>query len=264
MASFSLPHNAPLTPPSDVPQITESSKNRATTSDTAEDDHRSFSDEDAEALMLVGDDISNIHPDNITEAWESWTRDCDVSRSKPSPHLTCTANTWISRRMITILRSNGNRIGRKACGLGILEERQKRLKELPPRNTLPPDLRSLFRRREIWPLLNLLSHLLRKSTRSCQSSHRKSFLKVIALPPSISPRPLCLSRFRLILSHNRHSFSNPRGTIVLPEVSSTPSHPTDPRSFPLTISRFLVIEILQASRRPEAGLIIRSHLRGQR
>ena len=82
MASFSLPHNAPPTPPSDVPQVTESSKNRATTSGTAEDDYRSFSDDDAEALMAVGDDILNIHPDNITEAWESWTRDFDVSISK--------------------------------------------------------------------------------------------------------------------------------------------------------------------------------------
>ena len=32
--------------------------------------------------MIIGDDILNIHPDNITEAWESWTRDHDVSRSK--------------------------------------------------------------------------------------------------------------------------------------------------------------------------------------
>lgn len=81
-ASFSLPHNAPPTPPSDVPQTTESSKNHTTTSDTAEDDHRSFSDDDAEVLMTVGDDILNIHPDNILVAWESWTRDFDVSRRK--------------------------------------------------------------------------------------------------------------------------------------------------------------------------------------
>ena len=32
--------------------------------------------------MVNGDDILNIHPDNITEAWESWTRDHDVSTSK--------------------------------------------------------------------------------------------------------------------------------------------------------------------------------------
>ena len=81
-ASFALPHNAPPTPPSDVPQTAGSSKNPATTSDIAEDDHRSFSDDDAEALMAVGDDILNIYPDNIPDAWESWTRDFDVSRSK--------------------------------------------------------------------------------------------------------------------------------------------------------------------------------------
>ena len=81
-ASFSLPHNAPPTPPSDIPQTAESSKNPATASNTAEDNHRSFSDEDAEALMVVGDDILNIYPDNVPEAWESWTRDFDVSRSK--------------------------------------------------------------------------------------------------------------------------------------------------------------------------------------
>ena len=79
-ASFSLPHNAPPTPPSDVPQTTESSKNHTTTSDTAEDDHRSFLDDHAEALMAVGDDILNIHPENISDAWESWTRDFDVSK----------------------------------------------------------------------------------------------------------------------------------------------------------------------------------------
>ena len=81
-ASFSLPHNAPPTPPSDVPQTAGSSKNPPTTSDTAEDDHRSFSDDDAEALMAVGDDILKILPDNIPDAWESWTRDFDVSRRK--------------------------------------------------------------------------------------------------------------------------------------------------------------------------------------
>ena len=32
--------------------------------------------------MVNGDDILNIHPDNITEAWESWTRDHDVSGRK--------------------------------------------------------------------------------------------------------------------------------------------------------------------------------------
>lgn len=31
--------------------------------------------------MVNGNEILNIHPDNITEAWESWTRDHDVSRS---------------------------------------------------------------------------------------------------------------------------------------------------------------------------------------
>ena len=82
MAPFPLPHNAPPTPPFDVPQTTESSKNRAITSDSVEGDHQSFSDDDAEALMSNGDDILDIHPDNITEAWASWTRKYDVSRSK--------------------------------------------------------------------------------------------------------------------------------------------------------------------------------------
>ena len=81
-ASFSLPHNAPPTPPSDVPQTGGSLNNPATTSDTAEDDHHSFSEDDAEALMTLGDEILGIYPDRIPEAWESWTRDYDVSRSK--------------------------------------------------------------------------------------------------------------------------------------------------------------------------------------
>ncbi|KAM0803527.1 hypothetical protein BDR22DRAFT_945213 [Usnea florida] len=86
---FTLPHNAPPTPPSDVPPTIDSSRNRATTSDTGEDEYQSFSDDDAEALMINGDDILNIHPDNITEAWESWTRDQD----KDSSH---TAQQWRS------------------------------------------------------------------------------------------------------------------------------------------------------------------------
>ena len=32
--------------------------------------------------MINGNDIMTIHPENITEAWESWTRDHDVSTSK--------------------------------------------------------------------------------------------------------------------------------------------------------------------------------------
>lgn len=76
-APFPLPHNAPPTPPFDATTVTESSKNRATTLDSTEDDYQSFSDEDAEALMLNGHDILNIHQDNITEAWKSWTRDHD-------------------------------------------------------------------------------------------------------------------------------------------------------------------------------------------
>ncbi|CAD6584188.1 MAG: hypothetical protein ASARMPREDX12_001547 [Alectoria sarmentosa] len=76
-APFALPHNAPPTPPFDVPATYGSSKNPATTSDTADDDYQSFADDDAEALMVNGDDILNIHPENITEAWKSWTRDHD-------------------------------------------------------------------------------------------------------------------------------------------------------------------------------------------
>lgn len=34
--------------------------------------------------MFNGDDILKLHPDTITEAWESWTRDHDVSRTKIS------------------------------------------------------------------------------------------------------------------------------------------------------------------------------------
>lgn len=86
-APFALPHNAPPTPPFDIRHTTESSKNWAITSDTATDDYQSFSDDDAEALMVNGDDILKIHPDNINEAWESWTRDHD----KGSIH---TAQQW--------------------------------------------------------------------------------------------------------------------------------------------------------------------------
>lgn len=43
--------------------------------------------------MVNGDVILNIHPDNITDAWESWTRDHDVSRSKVAVKLICIADT---------------------------------------------------------------------------------------------------------------------------------------------------------------------------
>ena len=78
-APFPLPHNAPPTPPLDVASSTETSKIPATASDTTEDGNQSFLDDDAEALMVNGDGILNIHPDNTTEAWEAWARKYDVS-----------------------------------------------------------------------------------------------------------------------------------------------------------------------------------------
>jgi hypothetical protein len=38
-----------------------------------------FSEQDAKALLETAEDIQNILPENVEEAWENWARDYDVS-----------------------------------------------------------------------------------------------------------------------------------------------------------------------------------------
>jgi len=50
----------------------------------------SFDENDAEALMKNGESILEIHPKLVTEAWESWARDCptvSISNSSMTFHI---------------------------------------------------------------------------------------------------------------------------------------------------------------------------------
>ena len=38
-----------------------------------------FTEEDAEALLKAGEEILNIYPDRVDEAWEEWASKADVS-----------------------------------------------------------------------------------------------------------------------------------------------------------------------------------------
>lgn len=76
-----LPHNAPPTPPSDVPALVKRPKEPKAAAAADGDPFDSFTEADADALLSVGEDILNIHQDNTTDAWKKWSRDFDVSTS---------------------------------------------------------------------------------------------------------------------------------------------------------------------------------------
>ena len=84
---FSLPLNAPPTPPSDLPLVRdnlatmEEPKELKAPSGITKLRSASFQEEDAEALMENGASILEIHPDNVAEAWEKWAHVYDVSSS---------------------------------------------------------------------------------------------------------------------------------------------------------------------------------------
>ena len=81
---FSLPHNAPPTPPSDhvtidPPAVTGNTPSSRAQPSLNENELDSFDEEDAEALIANGDDILKIHPDNVIEAWRTWAEANNVS-----------------------------------------------------------------------------------------------------------------------------------------------------------------------------------------
>ena len=159
------------------------------------------------------------------------------------------------------LRSNGNRIGKRVCGLDTSEGRQSKPEELPPRRLSPPDPRSLCHPSQQWTVLYLLSRPLRKSTRLCRRFPRKLFLKAMTLPYPRGPRPLYLPRSRLTSSHSPRLSSVLQRKLVPPETRN-PSRPRDPWPFPrpVCLPRTRMI-IIHSSRRPEAHVTILSYPR---
>ena len=67
--------DAPPTPPSDHPP--PQSDNEMVR--TLKPKRSKFSKEDAEALLLIGEDILDIAPDRVDDAWEAWATHHDVS-----------------------------------------------------------------------------------------------------------------------------------------------------------------------------------------
>ena len=82
---FPLPHNAPPTPPSDVPHVAKASAaskppgKPQLKSDTVNASAALFEKEDTQALMKHGAEILEVPPENMGEAWKSWAREYDVS-----------------------------------------------------------------------------------------------------------------------------------------------------------------------------------------
>lgn len=74
---FPLPHNAPPTPPLDQNASHEIPEDERP--DGAKHCGLPFTDEDAQMLLGVGADIVDIDPGKLTDAWENWTREFDVS-----------------------------------------------------------------------------------------------------------------------------------------------------------------------------------------
>ena len=159
------------------------------------------------------------------------------------------------------LRSNGNRIGKRVCGLDILEGRQSRPEELPPRRLSPPDPSSLCHPSQRWPLLYLLPRPSRNSTRLCRRFPRKRFLKAMTLLYPRGPRSLYLPRSRLISSHSPRLSPILQRILVPPEIR-TPSRPRDPWSLPhpVCLPRTRMI-IIHSRRRSEAHVTILSYPR---
>ena len=69
-----VPANAPPTPPSDHPPP----QSDIEMSRRPQQEKSTFSNEDAEALLEIGEDILNIQPEGIEYAWEAWASKHDV------------------------------------------------------------------------------------------------------------------------------------------------------------------------------------------
>ncbi|KAK4695772.1 hypothetical protein P7C71_g2030, partial [Lecanoromycetidae sp. Uapishka_2] len=77
-----VPHNAPPTPPSDVPAVVKRPvEPKAATAGADVDPFDSFTEADADALLAVGEDILNIHQDNTVAAWKKWSKDFDKDKA---------------------------------------------------------------------------------------------------------------------------------------------------------------------------------------
>lgn len=74
-----VPTNAPPTPPSDQPTTEDPTQLQVKAQETQ--GNKLFSEEDANTLLDMGEDILNIypHPENIEDAWEKWAQEHDVS-----------------------------------------------------------------------------------------------------------------------------------------------------------------------------------------
>lgn len=201
----------------DVPSAIESSNKRATTSDTAEDDYQSFSDDDAEALMINGDDILKIHPDNITEAWESWTRDHD----KDSVH---TAQQWHAYWEKEVrpryLKRKAKQTRRASPGKTIPVRSQL---PITPRRTVaaPPSAFSPFKAD-----YSLLPELPQKTISKSQNSTSPK-RSVATLPTAVSPSksdyPLTHEFPEIPLSFGARNPVLPKSPVVISPSRSSPS-----------------------------------------
>ena len=72
---YPLPHNAPPTPPSDVPTTIEPPRARQPVPDIGEDGFKTFTEDDAELLLRLGDQIP---PKNSDAFWTAWALAYDV------------------------------------------------------------------------------------------------------------------------------------------------------------------------------------------
>ncbi|KAL8946246.1 MAG: hypothetical protein Q9222_007336, partial [Ikaeria aurantiellina] len=79
-----IPQNAPPTPPAD--QSLESERHPSGTP-KSNLKHKPFTKEDAEELLSVGEDIINILPEKLEDAWSAWAE----NRDDPDDH---TAQEW--------------------------------------------------------------------------------------------------------------------------------------------------------------------------
>ena len=70
-----IPANAPPTPP--LEQIAEHKVNLRQHNETKEVKAKAviFTDEDAKALLAQAEDILNMHPKRIDDAWQKWAKE---------------------------------------------------------------------------------------------------------------------------------------------------------------------------------------------
>ncbi|KAL9099473.1 MAG: hypothetical protein Q9163_005036 [Psora crenata] len=74
---YAVPHNAPPTPPLDFNAAQSKQEELRAASHAPQDASPDFTEEDAQSLMDVGEDILNVRPERKGEAWRSWVDDID-------------------------------------------------------------------------------------------------------------------------------------------------------------------------------------------